>query len=230
MKALITAAGLGSRMGHLTHNNNKCALEVNGIPLIVRLVDNLKTAGIDDVYIVVGYQANKIIDLFDDEITFLFNNDYETTGILDSILKARSYMSNKEFVIVTGDSIMHPDIFNDIIKTKSDISVSVEKKKCDIEDVKVIISKGKFVKISKNIDLNFSSGEFTGLIKIDKNVSKIFFQLIKNKKYKPKLIADVLMIMSNLGYSVDPVFTKGLPRMEIDFDFDLLNANEIFNK
>tara|TARA_Y100001935_G_C17299846_1_gene508487 strand:- start:1130 stop:1816 length:687 start_codon:yes stop_codon:yes gene_type:complete len=228
MKALITAAGLGSRMGHLTKNNNKCALKVNGTPLIVRLVNSLKSSGIDDIFVIVGYQSDKIINLFDDEVTFLFNNEYETTGILDSIMKAKNFMINNEFLVVTGDSIMHPNIFKEIIKSKSDISVSVERKKCDKEDVKVIISDGKFVKISKDIRLDLSHGEFTGLIKVNKFASKTFFDLIKDEFYKPKLIADLIMIMNHKNFLVEPIFTNGLPRLEIDFEYDLDNANEIF--
>ena len=149
MKALITAAGLGSRMGKLTNITNKCVLEVNKIPIIVHLVNNLNLFGINDIYVIVGYKSDKIIDLLKNRVKYLYNNDFETTGILDSIYITEQMLSGQEFVVMTGDSVMHPDILKNIINENGDIIVSVDKKKCDEEDVKVIISNSRFIKNEK---------------------------------------------------------------------------------
>jgi choline kinase len=228
MKALITAAGLGSRMGKLTNITNKCVLEVNKIPIIVHLVNNLNLFGINDIYVIVGYKSDKIIDLLKNRVKYLYNNDFETTGILDSIYITEQMLSGQEFVVMTGDSVMHPDILKNIINENGDIIVSVDKKKCDEEDVKVIISNSRFIKISKNINPSDAIGEFTALVKISSKVSKLFFDLIERKNQGDKLLADIIMRISNLGYDVKPIYTKGLPRIEIDFESDLIEANNIF--
>ena len=227
MKALITAAGLGSRMGKLTLNNNKCALEVNGEPIIIRLVNSLNAIGINDIYVVVGYKSDQIINLLKNRVKYLYNNNFKTTGILDSIYKAEQMLSGQEFVVLTGDSIMHPDILKNIINGKGDVIVSIDKKKCDDEDVKAIISKDRFIEISKNIKVSKATGEFTGLVRINSKVSKLFFETIKLNKPNNRLIADIVMEIDCLGFHVIPMFTNGLPRIEIDFDFDLLAAKHI---
>ena len=86
MKALILAAGLGSRLRPLTNNVPKCMVEVNGISIIDKQIQNLKKNEIIDIYIVTGYKGEvlskyikeKYTDL---DITFLHNKDYDKTLI-----------------------------------------------------------------------------------------------------------------------------------------------------
>ena len=228
MKALITAAGRGARMGNLTSTINKCAISVNKIPIIERLVNSLNFLDINDIYVVVGYKSDQIKKILKNKVHYLYNNDFEKTGILDSIAKAKNKLSGKEFIIMTGDSLMHEDIIKSIIDEKGDVVVSIEKKLCDIEDVKALIVNNKFEKISKNLDTKIASGEFTGLVKFNPECSKVFFNIIDQKKIENKLIADVVMNLKDKDYFVKPVYTKGLPRIEVDFDFDLEYAIENF--
>ena len=55
MQAIILAAGMGRRLGELTKNNTKCMVEVNGVPLIDRLLGQLSELDLSRVVIVVGY-------------------------------------------------------------------------------------------------------------------------------------------------------------------------------
>lgn len=66
------------------------------------------------------------------------------------------------------------------------------------------------------------------MVKISSKVSKLFFDIIKRKKQNDRLLADIIMRISNLGYNVKPIYTEGLPRIEIDFESDLIEANNIF--
>ena len=47
-------------MGNLTASINKCAINVNKIPIIERLVNSLNLLNINDIYVVVGYKSNQI--------------------------------------------------------------------------------------------------------------------------------------------------------------------------
>ena len=59
MNVIILAAGMGSRMGHLTNHGFKCFLKVDGIRLIERLIKQLREIGLMDISIVTGYKAKK---------------------------------------------------------------------------------------------------------------------------------------------------------------------------
>ena len=57
MQAIILAAGMGRRLGELTKGNTKCMVEVNGVPLIDRLLGQLSSLSLERVVIVVGYEV-----------------------------------------------------------------------------------------------------------------------------------------------------------------------------
>ena len=62
MQAIILAAGMGKRLGTLTKENTKCMVSVNGEKLIDRLLRQLSQLSLSKVVIVVGYEAQKLID------------------------------------------------------------------------------------------------------------------------------------------------------------------------
>ena len=57
MKAIILAAGRGSRMGSKTQNSPKCFIKIFNKKLIEHQIDNLKNNGIIDIAIVTGYKS-----------------------------------------------------------------------------------------------------------------------------------------------------------------------------
>ena len=113
---IISCAGMGTRLGIGT---TKALVDIDGKPLIVRQLELLKD--FDDVRIVVGYQANKIIDLvktYRTDIMFAFNYDYKTTGTAGSFCKGLE--GAREFVVtLDGDLLVHPeDLANFLAKNE----------------------------------------------------------------------------------------------------------------
>ncbi|MGB9602363.1 MAG: nucleotidyltransferase family protein, partial [Limisphaerales bacterium] len=66
MKAVILAAGKGTRMKELTNARPKPMLYVQGKPILQHIIEGLKGAGISDLFIVTGYKAEVIEDYFKD--------------------------------------------------------------------------------------------------------------------------------------------------------------------
>ena len=66
MKAIILAAGLGSRLMPLTKEMPKSMLKVGGKPILEWIVENLKSCGIHEIFIVTGYKQDKIKEYFGD--------------------------------------------------------------------------------------------------------------------------------------------------------------------
>jgi NDP-sugar pyrophosphorylase family protein len=60
MRAVILAAGRGSRMGHLGDDRPKCLVELEGKPLIERQIAALRRGGVDEIGVVRGYRAEMI--------------------------------------------------------------------------------------------------------------------------------------------------------------------------
>ncbi len=61
MKAVILAAGMGTRLGEHANGNPKCLLEVGGSTLLERSLTNLSKGGITDVVIILGFRGDSIV-------------------------------------------------------------------------------------------------------------------------------------------------------------------------
>lgn len=76
MQAIILAAGMGRRLGELTKNNTKCMVEVNGVTLIDRMLNQLSGLPLNCVVIVVGYEGKKLVDYIGNRYDDKMNNIY----------------------------------------------------------------------------------------------------------------------------------------------------------
>ena len=112
LSIIICCAGMGTRLGIGT---TKALINVYGKSLIERQLE--LTKDIDDVRVVVGYQAEKVIDKVNSirkDIMFAFNYEYQTTGEAESLSKAM--VGLKEYtLIIDGDLLINKDDFNEVL-------------------------------------------------------------------------------------------------------------------
>ncbi len=109
MKAMILAAGLGTRMKPLTDTTPKPLLEVGGIPLIVWHIERLVHDGFKEIVINVAHLGYKIIDALGDGSEWgvkIHYSDEQEEGCLESaggIIKALPLLGDETFLLVNGD-------------------------------------------------------------------------------------------------------------------------------
>ena len=105
MKAIILAAGLGSRLKHVTHDKPKALVEVDGIPMLESVILKLKSQGINELLINIHHFGQSIIDFLDTknnfgvDITISDERDLllNTGG---AILRAKNFILGNEPVLV----------------------------------------------------------------------------------------------------------------------------------
>ena len=108
MKAMILAAGLGSRMRPLTNHTPKPLLKIGGKPLIVWHIERLRDAGFTQIVINVAYLGQQIIDYLGNGSAFgvqIEFSDEQNEGALETaggIVKALPLLS-ETFLVVNGD-------------------------------------------------------------------------------------------------------------------------------
>ena len=95
-RAIILAAGFGTRLLPLTEVTPKPLIDVNGKIIIERMIEALKENGIDEINIVVGYKKEKFEYLKDkySNIRFIENQYYSTSNNISSIYVARELLKN----------------------------------------------------------------------------------------------------------------------------------------
>jgi len=229
MKALITSAGLGTRLEKIKHTN-KCLLNIGHKSIIGRSIAALQKYGINDIYVVTGHFAEKVEKEVQGKATCVFNPFYKVSGIVVSIWCAKSFLYNKNFIFLTGDILYDPELIEKILKSKRDIIIPIEKKnEYDHEDSKVIVRNKKIVSMGKTLPLSKVSGEFCCIARFNKNGSKYLFNKIDLFLRKEKLNTHLMDVFNEIiadGVCVTPVNITGIPRIEIDFLKDLEDAKK----
>ncbi len=94
-RAIILAAGFGMRMVPINTEVSKGMLEINGEPLIERIIRQLHEVGIKEIYIVVGFMKEQYEYLIDDfGVQLIVNEEYAKKNNLYSLKLAIEYMEN----------------------------------------------------------------------------------------------------------------------------------------
>jgi NDP-sugar pyrophosphorylase family protein len=111
MKAMIFAAGLGTRLKPLTDNKPKALVEIEGKTLLERSITYLKHYGINDITVNVHHYAQQIRDFLEqhDHFGITMHISDETGMLLDTgggILKAKAFLEGKEPILLVNVDIL----------------------------------------------------------------------------------------------------------------------------
>ena len=110
MRAIILAAGQGSRMNQLTSSLPKCLLQFGENTILTKLRKQLHEVGIKEIHIVVGYLKEKIYDevkkfpIPNEKIVFIENNEYKIDTNIHSLSLALSE-DESPFYLFEGDKL-----------------------------------------------------------------------------------------------------------------------------
>jgi len=109
-KAVLLAAGRGTRMRQLTNELPKPMLEVRGKPVLLHIVEGLQTAGITDFLLIVGYRADAVQRFFGDGSCFNSRISYATQIVQDGtgrvVELAREFVAGASFILSYGDILI----------------------------------------------------------------------------------------------------------------------------
>ena len=112
MKALIPAAGIGTRLRPHTLNRPKALLPVAGKPILGHIVDDLLAAGIDGFVVVVGYWGETVREWFPvayPGVAVEFVEQSERLGLGHALWTARAAVGDEPFFCILGDTILKAD-------------------------------------------------------------------------------------------------------------------------
>lgn len=123
MRAIILAAGRGSRMGSLTESQPKCLTVVRGKPLIEHQIEALLAAGIQDIALVTGYKA----EMLENYGTHHFHNSkWAETNMVASLLYAKEWLDQYDCILSYSDIFYGSKIVKDLIACQNDIAVAYD--------------------------------------------------------------------------------------------------------
>jgi UDP-N-acetylglucosamine diphosphorylase / glucose-1-phosphate thymidylyltransferase / UDP-N-acetylgalactosamine diphosphorylase / glucosamine-1-phosphate N-acetyltransferase / galactosamine-1-phosphate N-acetyltransferase len=150
-KAVLLAAGRGTRMREMTAELPKPMLEVRGKPVLQHVVEGLRDAGVGNFLIIVGYRADAVQNFFGDGSRYKIEIQYATQTVQDGtgrvIELAKNFVSLAPFVLGYGDILVAPENYKSIVDLAEDVEAVVSVTRG--EDV----TKGGAVFVSDQMDV-----------------------------------------------------------------------------
>ncbi len=118
MKALILAAGRGTRLEPVTSDISKCMLPIVGKPLLEHILNSVKDAGIGEAILVVGYMREKIIDHFQDGSDLGMKIEYITQEGMKGTAQAIGLANDvdTDLLVLNGDTLISSKDISNIVK------------------------------------------------------------------------------------------------------------------
>jgi choline kinase len=228
-RAVILAAGNGTRMGRLTADRPKALLDVDGRTLIDRELDALASFGIVDVTVVIGYQQQRLREHLGRRVRFIENARYRETNSLFSLSLAREELQQGA-VILNSDLLVSSDLLARLIKAPVEDAVLID---CDgelaDEEMKVTTWQGFAIDFGKGLPPRAAHGENVGILKFGAEGGRRLVRHIDALLAGGHENAWAPMAFRALAqeWPLRAVPTDGVPWTEIDFPGDLERAWQI---
>ena len=112
MKALLLAAGLGTRLRPVTNIVPKCLVPINGKPLLEYWLENLTKAGVDEFLINTSYLNEQVEEFirgskYEKNVTLVYEDELLNTG--GTLFQNKEFFNNEAFMLVHADNLCFCD-------------------------------------------------------------------------------------------------------------------------
>ncbi len=233
MKALILAAGFGSRLAPITDECPKALVPVNGTPILFKQIDNLLSNGITDITIVSGYKAEileKRVKAKYPEINIINSVDYATTNNMYSAYIAKDVIGRNAFLMMNADVFFDSSVIKALLECEAENAIVTDIGSYSEESMKVIEKDGRLIEISKQIPASDALGCSIDVYKFSLDGGKAFFdrctQYIKGEKILNKWSEVALNdVLKTVEFKACPLVGRWF---EIDNFDDLKRAERLF--
>lgn len=222
LKVVILAAGEGTRLRPYTLDRPKCMVEIDGVSLIDRQLEVLKSEGIGDIVIIGGYKSEM---LKRGDIKLKVNARYFETNMVWTLFSAEEELEG-DIIVSYGDIVYSKNILKALIKSKADIAVTIdmkwegywrERNENPLDDAETLKLRkdGTISEIGqKPSSLEEIEGQYMGLMKFSsegvRQIKSAFHSALESgkllgKEVENSYMTDLLQSIVNIGGKVASV-------------------------
>ncbi len=242
MKAVVLAAGIGSRLRPITVDKPKGCVTVDSVPILERQLRAYADAGVDDVAVVAGYMADQIRDLCrrvaaseaDLSITVIENEAFANTDNCYSLYCAREFVAGDPFFLSNGDVVFDPSIVEGLRSADPGSAIAVDTSTFDEEAMKVVLDdRGRISHISKRIGPDEAYASSIDVYRFSAAFSAALFAQIERiveveRTYDGWTELAIDDLVGRGAHDVEPFDIAGHDWVEVDDFDDLHEADRTF--
>jgi UDP-N-acetylglucosamine diphosphorylase/glucosamine-1-phosphate N-acetyltransferase len=222
MKAVILAAGEGTRLRPFTETMPKVMLPVANKPILEHVIETCKKGGISEIIVVVGYKKEVIMEYFKDydglPINFVIQEKQLGTG--HALLQVEKKIEDP-FIVLSGDNLIDDQSINRLIQSESDFSLLARESPITSKYGSLSVDGDLLKKINLNQDNLSSNLSSTGIYKFPNSIFDILEKLAAEGNYS---IYSFIQHLIDLKKQIHILITKSW--IDIIYPWDLLAINE----
>jgi choline kinase len=167
MRAIVPAAGRGTRLGSHAAGRPKGLIPVGGRPILERTLEQLLNAGIEEVVCVTGYESEVLRPSLlavprRPDLRFIHNPDFATTNSIVS-LSLSSLWWDEEFCVIDSDVCFSDELLMRLLGAGGDAMAIDRERAIEVIDMRVELRKGRVWDMQKTLPSERVAGEFFGL-------------------------------------------------------------------
>jgi choline kinase len=229
IRAIILAGGVGSRLKPFTQNMPKSLFKLGKDETILeRMVNIIKRNAEAEIYVVTGFQHEKIENLLSGA-SFIYNPFYRVTNSVVSLWFAREYL-DRDVIIINADVVIEEALFRQLLKIGSSATVLMDSSRRYDADYKVATHNDTVVMMSK--ELRTCSGEYAGITKLSKNsairLRRKIETMIENEQIDEWYENALVNMVLNDGFVLNFYDIAQFEWIEVDTADDFLAAKKIY--
>lgn len=229
VKAVIPAAGEGTRLRPRTAEIPKPLVEVAGKPILTRCFETVLDLGIEDAVVVVGYRRERIVDRYGDsfgDLSIEYAVQDERDGLAHAVLAAEPYVES-EVVVLNGDNVY-----------AADLGAVLSRHRAADADVTVPVDDVAPERATEGAVCEFDDGELVGLVEKPSDppstrVPAAFYvlppaifpacEIVRPSERGEYELPDAIDLLIHAGYAVETVPFEGW-KVNVNDERDLARA------
>ena len=240
MKAIILAAGVGSRIRPLTDNCPKSLLRIDGKTILEMMISNLQDCGSNEIVFVLGYLQEQIrqcvrTNFPNLDAHYVTNERYAETNTGFSLMLTKDLIGESPFIKLDADVVFDKEILQRLIECDYANCLCIDKNiNLDTEEIKVIVEdENRVVKVSKSISPTEAAGESIGIEKISSKTAKLLFSelelMMRDKQHHQEYYERAYERLIEKNVPFHALNISGHRWTEIDTHEDFATAAKIFS-
>jgi L-glutamine-phosphate cytidylyltransferase len=167
MKAIIMAAGIGSRLQQNNGNRPKCLIEKDGVSLISRSVKMLEDQNITEINVITGYQTELIRRELQGRVNFFHNPYYAVTNSIASLWLARDLLDD-DVILMNADLYYESAVLKIALEQNGGAVMLSDCTRIVDADFRFGVQGSRILKYGNRLTNQETDCEYVGIVRIDK--------------------------------------------------------------
>ena len=228
MRAVILAAGRGTRLYPITLKKPKCLLEIGGATILNRQIRAIKEIGIEDIVVVVGHKKEAIMDAMGDTVRYREYADFAKTNNLHTLWSVREEL-NADFICIFADLIFDKEVVKRAKESRDEICLVVDTHRVLEGTMRIKLEKGRLTGVGSHIPVSEGSGNFIGIAKCSKKGAALLIAQMQKmvSAHQDDYYTIAIDALAKKGTKIGYVDISDVAWAEIDTKEDLDNCTDV---